>query len=258
MKCIILAAGKSERLRPLTNDIPKCLLEVGGKTILQRIIESVIAVGVAEIGIVLGYKAELVRTFVRRRFPSHRKIQFIANPKYEMTNNAFSLLMAREFYRSDKKRSMPSQELLLLDSDILFSQALLKHLFEQSARNTIAIRRSAEHNAEEIKVHVDENGNVLRIGKEVALSETYGESIGIELFSPSACDLLFDTLERRVRSGEGRAEFYEAAFQEMIDNGTVFTAVDVSRFPCAEIDTSSDLEYARATLVRMIDGEREE
>jgi choline kinase len=90
------------------------------------------------------------------------------------------------------------------------------------------------------------------IGKTTPLSESYGESIGIELFSPSAAALLFEALEARVRTGSGRAEFYEASFQELIDRGAKIAAVDPSDFPAVEIDTPEDLEYAERVAVPLL------
>jgi len=252
VKCIILAAGASTRMRPLTDDIPKCLLHVGGKTILQRTIELVSSAGVERIGIVLGYKAEAVRRFVKQHFPSHR-IRLMDNPKYESTNNAFSLLLAREFFMNEARRNAPLQGLLLLDSDIIFSPDLLPFLLKHDSPNRIAVRVQGEHDQEEIQVQVDGDKNIVMIGKTALPGETFGESIGIEVFSPSATQELFETVERRVRSGSGRTEFYEASFQEMIDNGVQIRAVDTSRFPAVEIDTLEDLEVAENVIVPRIE-----
>jgi choline kinase len=252
VKCIILAAGTSSRMKPLTENVPKCLLSVGGKTILQRMIELVSAAGVGQIGIVLGYRAEKVRTFVKRQFPFHR-VRFIVNPKYESTNNAFSLLMAREFFMSEARRNAPLQELLLLDSDIIFSPELLPCLFKHESPNRIAVRVQGEHDEEEIRVRIDRDRNIMMIGKTIPADETFGESIGIELFSPAGAQVLFETVERRVRNGSGRTEFYEASFQEMIEGGVQIRAVDTSRYPAVEIDTPEDLEVAEKIIIPQIE-----
>lgn len=91
-KCIILAAGTSTRLRPLTDEIPKCLLEVGGRPLLERTIENVLTAGIKEIHVVIGYRAEMVRQFIEQRFPG-QQIHFIINPNYATTENAYSLLL---------------------------------------------------------------------------------------------------------------------------------------------------------------------
>jgi choline kinase len=109
----------------------------------------------------------------------------------------------------------------------------------------ISIRRSGNHNEEEILVKVNAQGNILMIGKGIPISEAYGESIGIEAFSAGTAALLFNILGQRMKNAEGRKEFYETSFQEIIDKGTILKAIDISRFPAIEIDTPDDLEQAK-------------
>ena len=240
-KCVVLAAGASTRLRPLTDTVPKCLLQVGGKTILGRIIENTITAGIKEIAIVIGYRSEMIREFVKRQY-LQQNIRFIINPNYASTNNAYSLLLARRFL--EEKNGEVHRRLLLLDSDILFSNKLLPHFLRGEGQNKIAIRISGEHNVEEIQVEINAEGNVTSIGKKPVLPSAPAESIGIELFSAEAAAALFAVLERRIQGGMGRSEFYEAAFQELADDGVVLQAVDVSDFPAMEIDTPEDFERA--------------
>ena len=230
-------------MRPLSSNLPKCLLPVAGKPILQRLIENVSTAGIEKIGIVIGYNAHAIRSFVRKQFPFLR-IQFMVNPKYESSNNALSLLMARNFHHGQKDSAAHSEELLLLDGDIVFPPDLLPHLIAQSSSNKIAVRVRGDHDEEEVRVKIDGAGNILVIGKTTPLAETYGESIGIEILSSSSARRLFEILEQRVRSGEGRTEYYEATFQKMIDEGEKLSAIDVSNFATVEIDTPEDLHVA--------------
>ena len=252
MKCIILAAGTATRLQPLTNNLPKCLLPVGGRPILQRAIEQVAAAGIERIGLVFGFQADAIRGFVKKQFPSLR-IRFSVNPKYASTNNAFSLLMAREFFYAGSKEKKAESDLLLMDADIVFSPHLLPFFLGEGSPNRIAVRVAGHHDEEEVRVKVDASRNVVGIGKTTPLSDAYGESIGIEFFSSHAAQRLFEILEQRVRRGEGRDEFYEASFQAMIDQGIRFKAVDVSSFSAIEIDTVEDLRVAEALVMTQRD-----
>ena len=240
-KCVILAAGTATRLRPLTDGTPKCLLKIGGMSILERTLENVFAAGVREIALVVGYRRSMIHDFVNQKYP-HKKIRFIFNPNYERTNNAYSLLLARRFMEG--RDEMINRSMLLLDSDIVFSPHLLPYLLQAVAENKIAVRVSGEHNEEEIQVETRSDGCICFIGKKPDCTDSSGESIGIELFSPATTGILFATLEQRIRAGTGRSEFYEAAFQELIDQGVSMKAVDVSLFPAMEIDTPEDLKQA--------------
>jgi choline kinase len=110
--------------------------------------------------------------------------------------------------------------------------------------DVVAVRVSGEHSEEEVRVKADGYGNIVLIGKETPLNETYGESIGIEMFSAETTAHLFTILEQHMMSGVGRTEFYEASFQEMINHGIQLKAIDVSAFPAIEIDTVEDLQFA--------------
>ena len=110
MKAIIIAAGQGNRLTPMTNDRPKCLLEVGGKTILQWQLELLNMCGVKNIVLVRGYKREMLN------FPS---IEYYDNLDYENNNILKSL-----FYAKDEM----SKEFIFSYSDILYEKAVLEKL----------------------------------------------------------------------------------------------------------------------------------
>ncbi len=254
-RCVILAAGTSSRLRPLTDDTPKCLLEIGGATLLERTIRNVHLAGITDIAIVVGFKKEKIREFIGRRF-AEINFQFISNPKYSVTNNAYSLWLARTFVKNkDSKHG-----LLLLDSDILFSPKLLPYLLSHGTAGSgrgrgsgsdesigiIAVRRTGRHDSEEVRVSVDGKNLITAIGKGGREREFYGESVGIEYFDATGVKKLFGILRKRMKNGGGTTEFYEASFQQMTDEGSALRALDVSAFPAIEIDTPADLRRARA------------
>ncbi|HEY6951544.1 MAG TPA: phosphocholine cytidylyltransferase family protein, partial [Bacteroidota bacterium] len=236
MKCIILAAGASTRLRPVTDSIPKCLLPVGKKTILQRCIESLHRANISQIGIVVGFEAGKIRSHLQQQFPG-KKFKVILNPNFATTNNAYSLLLGREFFLNADSKTNVTNDLMILDSDVIFHPGLLQFLLRNADANKIAVRVTGAHDEEEVGVVVDGNGDVSGIGKDVNIQQKYGESVGIACFSVESANTLFEVLERRVRRGNGRTEYYESAFQELIDRGVKIRAIDVSKYPSLEIDS---------------------
>ena len=87
---VILAAGMAKRLRPLTDERPKCLLTVGQRTLLQRTVDGILTAGITELVVVTGYRSQMIRDFLTEHYPT-LTIHFIDNPDYAHNNNIFSL-----------------------------------------------------------------------------------------------------------------------------------------------------------------------
>ncbi len=239
MKGVILAAGVSSRLRPLTDLVPKCLLELGGKTILGMTLENLLANGIDRVVIVTGYREDQIRTFVRDSFPALHAA-FVRNDRFETTNNGYSLWLT--------ERAVGGEDIVLLDSDIVFDRRIIGLLALTGHDNCLAMTRGKALGDEEIKVQVAPGGVIRRIGKDVPPGDAAGESIGIEKMSGKFLAALYRILERMITREQTVNMFYEAAFQEAINGGAVMTAVDVGGLQCIEIDTAEDLRAARAVL----------
>jgi len=241
MQSIILAAGVSKRLRPLTDTTPKCLLKIGHENLLERTIENVLSNNVNDFIIVTGYKEDMIKDFVNNRFPGINKT-FITNPDYENNNNSYSLWMTKEFVKGN---------ILLLDSDILFDEKIITLLLTSGHENCLAVNFTDNLDEEQIKVILDKENRVVEIGKEISIEKSAGESIGIEKFSGYFMKELFAILDRKISIENNVNEFYEASFQEVINKGdsrnSIF-ASDVSDFTCIEIDTVQDYENAQKII----------
>jgi choline kinase len=232
MKTVILAAGAGSRLKPLTDHMPKCLLKVGVKCILEMTIENLLATNNSEIIIVTGYLENKIREFIRERFP-HLQITYIYNELYASTNNIYSLWLAKD--------EVLGHDMMMLDSDIVFDERIISKLQNSGYKNCLALKRHEVHD-EEIKVKTDAHGCVIEIGKEVDVSQAAGESIGIEIFGIGALTELYFILDRKVVTEKEVNQFYEAAFQELSDNKLFI--VDTTEYFCMEIDTEEDLKIA--------------
>lgn len=239
MKAVILAAGTATRLRPLTDHTPKCLLNVGTNTILGMTLDNLVANGVGEVVMVTGYLEQQIRDFVGTHYPG-LSVTFLTNDRFAETNNIYSLWLTR--------KQLGGHAMLLLDSDIVFDPGIIALLQHSGHENALAVLRGKALGNEEIKVRTDPAGAILEISKEVDPSAAFGESIGIELFGPRFVGQLFDVLEQKVVLRKQINQFYEAAFQEVIDSGGRVFAVDVGGLPCLEIDTRDDLDAARSLI----------
>ncbi len=238
MKAVILAAGIASRLRPLTDNTPKCLLKVGEKTILQLTIENLLVNNISEIVIVTGYLEQQIKDFITHNFPK-LKVTFIYNQVYDVTNNIYSLWLAKD--------ELLGSEMLLMDSDIIFDEEIIAALINSGYENCLALKRH-KVGEEEIKVKADNNGRVLEISKIIPPLLAIGESIGIEKFGIKSLYKLFEVIDRKVLQEKMVNIFYEVAFEEMIKNGEDIFIVDTKAYICMEIDTAADLMIAADIL----------
>lgn len=244
MKAVILAAGIASRLRPLTDNTPKCLLKLGGKSILERTIDNLINNSVEELIIVTGYLEEKIKSFISQSYPS-LKVTFIYNDVYDSTNNIYSLWLIKDHVKNTN--------ILLLDSDIIFDRRIVQLLLNSGPGNFLAVRSGNDIDDEEMKVITKRDKVVTKISKIIDPALATGESIGIEKFEAGFLDILFEKLFHRVVTEGRENDFYEAAFQDAIDDGQKIYAVDVGNYRCIEVDTAEDMENAEKMVAKYID-----
>lgn len=234
---VILAAGMAKRLRPLTDECPKCLLTVGKRTLLQRIVDAMVSAGINELVVVTGFRAQMIRDFLTSHYSS-LTIHFIDNTDYTNNNNIFSLWLTRPF--------TDGREFLLSDSDILFDPEIIKVLINAGG-SVLAVNRH-ELDDEEMKVVVDDSNQVMEISKTCSKDEAIGESVGLEKMTENYSAALFKELEQMIE-GEGLIDiFYERAFERLIPKGYTFAVMDTTGYFSIELDTIEDFENAKKLI----------
>lgn len=227
----------AKRLRPLTDERPKCLLKVGERTLLQRTVDGLIAAGISELVVVTGYRANMIRDFLTETYPS-LNIHFIDNPDYAHNNNIFSLWLTRPY--------VDGNDFLLMDSDILCDPAILPEVISAEG-SALALNRH-ELGEEEMKIVADAHGRIIEISKTCSPSEAAGESVGIEKMTADYSSALFRELEKMIVD-EGLIDiFYERAFERLIPQGHTFRIVDTTSFFSIELDTPEDFENAQRLI----------
>ena len=235
MRAIILAAGMASRLRPLTNNTPKCLLKIGERSLLQRSIDALTSNGIKEIVIVTGYLHNLIEDFVREQYPNIN-VSFIHNDVYDSTNNIYSLWLARP--KAD------GEEILLLDSDLLYDSKIITRVLNTPAENILTLIRH------EMKVVTDggSEGNITEISKTCSPADAIGESLGIEKMGKSYTSALYKELEPMMNQEHLENVFYEKAFERLIPKGHTFKVLDVTDLFSCELDTVEDFQNAKEKI----------
>ena len=238
MKAIILAAGTASRLRPLTNFTPKCLLKIGERPLLQRSMDTLCQNGITEFCIVTGYLREQIEQFVNEHYPNV-KVTFIHNADFATTNNIYSLWLARPV--------ADGEEILLLDSDLLYDGNIVKRVLQNEADNVLTLIRH-ELGEEEMKVVVDTEGSITEISKTCSPEAAAGESLGIEKMGRSYTKALYAELETMMNDEHLENKFYELAFERLLRQGHTYKVLDVSDLFSCELDTVEDFENAKQLI----------
>ena len=232
MKAFILAAGVSRRLYPHTYDIPKCLLEVGGKPIIHYQLDALKNLGVIDIIMIVGYHREMLMMNVEKNFPD-LNFNFVINHHYFETNTAYSIHIGR-----DKLDS----QVLLMNADVIYPKALLEKVFSSNYKTVLAVDIKA-CGKEEVKVIDGGQNKIVAIGKDLIEEQCLGEFIGVAKLSKDFVDIFRRSISDLIDAG-GKNDYFEAGIQPLLDKvDTHF--IDISEYPCLEIDFLEDLESAR-------------
>lgn len=240
---VILAAGMAKRLRPLTDTKPKCLLEVGKRTLLERTVDAMRQAGIQEFLVVTGYRGEMIREFLEgysrlSRLSSQPSFTFLDNTDYEHNNNIYSLWMACQKVRGC--------DFLLMDSDILCDPAAVVRIAQEQT-SALAVNRH-ELGEEEMKVVVDADSRITEISKTCRPEDAMGESVGIEKITADYSEALARELDQMILQ-EGLIDiFYERAFERLIPQGHTFKVVDTTHYFSYELDTPEDFQRAQELM----------
>jgi choline kinase len=237
---VILVAGIGSRLRPVTDDRPKALVDLGGETILGRTVRLLASYGVRKVVLATGYREDAVKAAMEG---APVVTSYCWNPEFDRTQNSVSLALCRDALGTDA--------FFKLDGDVVFQRQVLERLDASPAELAVAVDAGRTLDAEAMKVTLSRPGalQISAFGKGIELSRSAGESIGIERISGSFSPKLFTALKAAIAGGE-TGLYYEDVYSRLIlEGGLVAEAVAVSDLPWTEVDDFADLERARE-LVR--------
>jgi L-glutamine-phosphate cytidylyltransferase len=171
-KAIILSAGQGSRLGHLTDDRPKCLIEFGGRTLLDRQLDALAANAVGQAVVVTGFRDDLVEEALAKR-SGGPDVRTIYNPFYKVADNLGSIFMAREELAGD---------CLVWNGDTLVSDSLMALVVGNDRPGIcVTIDRKDSYDDDDMKVVVDGDGRLKAIGKRIPKGVN-GESIGLLAF----------------------------------------------------------------------------
>lgn len=240
MKAIILAAGIGKRFQAVTDQLPKCLIELHGRTLLERTLSALGAAGVSRAVVVVGYRAEMVEQKIGARC-GKVQVSYITNPRYDQ-GAIVSLWSARQEFDDD---------LLIMDADVLFPTALLSRLITSPHPNCFLLDASTANTGEE-QMLLTRGGRVVTIVRGGSGEyDLIGESIGFLKVSRNDAALLHAILDEQIAQGRDTIEHEEAYPLFLAQRVVGFERVE--DLPWIEIDFPHDLEQAeREVLPRIL------
>jgi choline kinase len=239
---MVLAAGAGSRLGAETETLPKTLLPVDGdRTILDVALGNFAAVGLEEAVVVTGFAAERISERVPELQERHGlRIELVYNPKALEWNNCYSLWVAREHF---------TRGVLLANGDTVHPVSVEESLLAaRGPELLIAVDDAKTLGEEEMKVHVDETGQLERINKALDPVSAQGEYIGVTLIEPAAAEPLANALEAVWR--RDTTLYYEDGFQEFADRGNRVGIAPIGEVEWVEVDDLTDLARAREVACR--------
>ncbi len=233
---LLLAAGTGSRLYPLTQDAPKCLTMVNGRSILERLVSSLNLHGFKRLVMVTGYMEKRIRNFLGNR-AGGVKIDYVFCPLYETTNNIYSLWMARKVI---------NEPFLLLESDLVFDASLLENML---APDRIAIAKMQPWmNGTCVTIDKYNRVKAFLVGDAESFGEIKYKTVNIYSISLPSWHRIVKRLDEHISDGKVH-NYYESVFAEMISDGSLtFESVLFDGKPWYEIDTIEDLARAEQLL----------
>ena len=231
MKAIILAAGRSTRLYPITLDKPKGLLDLDGSNIIEYQISLLKKEGIKNIIIVTGFHADQFDYLKKKE-----GVKLIHNPRYTETNNLYSLWCAWKELTVDRT--------ICLYADLMIDSGILKKALNSSQDIALVVDRRTDEETMQVKI---EGEKLIDVRKAIPNVESSGTFIGMAVFSKKGTNTLKKAIENMINSKKDG--YFTIAIQELIKKGVHIGYIYTDGYPWIEIDTAEDLEKLRKEVL---------
>ena len=239
MQALMLAAGMGKRLGNYTKNATKCMVPVNGKTLIEYAIESLIYAGMKKFTMVVGYKKDVLKNFLKGKYPQIQ-IDFIDNDVYDSTNNIYSLYLARDVLSSD--------DTILLESDLIFDKEIIREIVSSPEKN-LAVVSHFENWMDGTVTVLNEEKAIKRIVSKSDFDwnkvDSYYKTVNIYKFSKEFSKNIYMPFLSAYQTAYSKNEYYETVLKVISYlDGDILKAhlVDGSRW--YEIDDPADLKIA--------------
>ena len=241
MQAIILAAGMGKRLGEFTRNNTKCMVEVNGTKLIDRLLGQLNKLNLNRIVVVIGYEGEKLKTYLSAKYTDIR-IEYVNNPIYDKTNNIYSLALAKEQLQED--------DTLLIESDLIFDDGMIELLLKNPTPN-LALVAKYETWMDGTMVKIDEDNNIVNFVSKAAFKysdvDSYYKTVNIYKFSKEFSENKYVPFLEAYTKAVGNNEYYENVLRiiSFLDSHEL-KALPTTDEKWYEIDDKQDLDIAEA------------
>ncbi len=243
MQAIMLAAGKGSRLGKYTKNNTKCMLNVHGKTLLERAIDALLEANIKDFILVLGYKGDNVKKYIEENELDKKiNIKYVYNEVYDTTNNIYSLYLARDYLAKD--------DTILLESDLIYDTTIIKKLVNSEYESAALIAKYEEW-MDGTVVTIDENNVINSFIERKDFNyknvDNYYKTVNIYKFSKEFSNRFYLPFLESYIKAYGNNDYYElvlkviSGLKEVKLHGLQLTGED-----WYEIDDAQDYDIVNA------------
>ena len=245
MQALMLAAGMGKRLGAFTNNQTKCMVKVGGKTLLEHAADALRMAGIRKFILVVGYEGEKLKAFAREKL-SDFDLEFVENPDYATTNNIYSLYLARDRLAAD--------DTILLESDLIYEPRLIKAMIEADAPNMVAVAKY-RHWMDGTVTLVDENGTIREFIEKKDFrfdsADRYYKTVNVYKFSRRFSEDQYEPFLSAYIRAYGENQYYEMVLKALAHLPFAgLQAFDMGDIKWYEIDDVQDLDIANTIFAK--------
>jgi choline kinase len=236
MNVIILAAGFGRRLLPITEETPKCLIELHGKPLLERHLSVFKDFGMKKVFLVVGHKKEKILARFGKEYKG-MKITYVENKDYGVSGSGYSLWLSLKDMEG---------EILFMDSDLAYQRKIFKDILSNGGANSLLVGTDRNVDAEGVKV-LAKGKYIKEIGKKVSSGfSCVGEAVGVVRLSDAGRRTVSKRMQRRIKDTGIKFEWEDILNESIADMSLRYVSTGKNKW--VEIDFISDLKIAEKIL----------
>ncbi|HHW01014.1 MAG TPA: aminotransferase class I/II-fold pyridoxal phosphate-dependent enzyme [Clostridiaceae bacterium] len=245
MQALMLAAGMGRRLGKHTSSCPKCMVKVGGKTLLERTAEALRIAGIKKFVVVVGYEADKLIEYAKNNIP-YIDFEFIHNYDYASTNNIYSLYLAKEQLLKD--------DTILIESDLVYDQRLIKEVVDNKSKNLVVVAKY-EHWMDGTVALIDQYNNIIdfieKKNFEFADADKYYKTVNIYKFSKEFSKEQYVPFLDAYIKAYGKNQYYELVLKIISHvKRSKLKAFKLNNIDWYEVDDPQDLDIANTIFAQ--------